>query len=181
MRVGTKKQTGPRRLLDSLSTSPARDAGRLEARLIQTRLVVGTSCAAATRTFCQPSIPDPVHYSTPVPPSLAAKASPADGVSAPLSRGPDPRRLAAAHHRSPLPLCGRTSALHRLPPLAPPHRGRRRRYGLRPAPPAHHRRDRGVRHRASALQARGAAHPLSSSAIQGVLLTPCPSRSLLFD
>ena len=73
------------------------------------------------RTFCQPSIPDPVHYSTPVPPSLAAKASPADGVSAPLSRGPDPRRLAAAHRRSPLPLRGRTPALHRLPPPAPPH------------------------------------------------------------
>jgi hypothetical protein len=111
------------------------------------------------------------------------KASPADGVSAPLSRGPDPRRLAVAHRRSPLPLRGRTPALHRLPPPDPPHRGRRR-YGLRPTLPAHHRRDRGVRHRASALQAlqaRGAAHPLSSSAIQGVLLTPCPSRSLLFD
>ena len=62
------------------------------------------------RTFCQPSIPDAVHYSTPIPPSLATKASPPDGVSAPLSRGPKRARECVC-----LPSPGPTEAINTPP------------------------------------------------------------------
>jgi hypothetical protein len=136
------------------------------------------------RTFCQPSIPDPVHYSTPVPPKSSSQSiargwrlRPTQSRSGPPAtrRGPPPLSSPPPwpHPSPPSPPASCSSSLQPLPPLRPSS-----------CSAAHHRRDRGIRHRASALQAlqaRGAAHPLSSSAIQGVLLTPCPSRSLLFD